>query len=573
MKSCLLFAYFLLSGSLLFGQPDCSLGVDPSGAAGQPGLYSQYSTGFFADNFTTYFTTHPVLLTRIDNTLDFITNNWGLPVPPFLGTATDQNSYTSVHRGSIYIPVSGNYTFSLTSDDASYLFLDNAALASPALASSATINNGGYHSALTVTTTLYLTAGMHNIKIVYGENNTNNTLIFQYSSVDASITTQVVPSTVLCTSIQAALPLPTAPTGCALSDPAGNPPVQGLYAEYYAGYFADVQTYFSAAPGLVRIDRQLGFTTDDSWGNIVPPAAGTVLNPDLYSVRWRGNIYIATTGSYTFSLYSDDASYLWLDANAQVSPPVTANATINNGGLHIPTTVSTTLNLTAGFHPLLIHFGENTGNNRLSLSYSCTSCGIATQIVPATVFCSGFSAAPLPIELLSVDVKSIGKNNAEIAWATATEQNNDYFTIERSPDALNFSALKNIPGAGNSDHTINYKTNDPDALNGISYYRLKQTDYNGNYSYSGIVSLNNIVPENKFVAYPNPSNGEVTFETTIGEPGSTVEYIVYNTMGQKVTSGSSTQSELKTIDLPPGIYSVVIADLNGKPSVSKIIVE
>jgi hypothetical protein len=71
-------------------------------------------------------------------------------------------------------------------------------------------------------------------------------------------------------------------------------------------------------------------------------------------------------------------------------------------------------------------------------------------------------------------------------WVTATEINNDYFTIQRSVDGLVFEDIEEITGAGNSNREISYQTFDDNPYNGTSYYRLKQTDFNGQFSFSQI---------------------------------------------------------------------------------------
>lgn len=97
---------------------------------------------------------------------------------------------------------------------------------------------------------------------------------------------------------------------------------------------------------------------------------------------------------------------------------------------------------------------------------------------------------PLPIELLSFTGKSIGSSNL-LEWKTTTEINNDYFTLERSSDATFFSELGTIQGAGNSNTSLHYQFTDNAPLEGVNYYRLKQTDFDGTYSYSNILALSN----------------------------------------------------------------------------------
>ncbi len=90
---------------------------------------------------------------------------------------------------------------------------------------------------------------------------------------------------------------------------------------------------------------------------------------------------------------------------------------------------------------------------------------------------------PLPIELLYFNaIKKDGQVNLE--WATASETNNDYFTIERTTNFANIDVVATLPGAGNSSQTNYYSYADNSPEQGVNYYRLKQTDYDGSYEYS-----------------------------------------------------------------------------------------
>jgi len=113
----------------------------------------------------------------------------------------------------------------------------------------------------------------------------------------------------------------------------------------------------------------------------------------------------------------------------------------------------------------------------------------------------------LPIKLLSFEANANG-NKVDLKWITTSEINNDYFTVEKSNDAKTWSEVVVINGAGNSNQNIEYYETDYEPLNGISYYRLKQTDFDGKYSYSNIVPVkyeSNIVDGN-IGLFPSPVN-------------------------------------------------------------------
>lgn len=112
----------------------------------------------------------------------------------------------------------------------------------------------------------------------------------------------------------------------------------------------------------------------------------------------------------------------------------------------------------------------------------------------------------LPVVFLNFDVQLIDNRAALLQWKTATEINNDYFTVQRSSDGLIFEDLATIQGAGNSTSILSYNYLDKEPLNGISYYRIKQTDFDGQYDYSTIRSII-ILPTSNLNIYPNPLKG------------------------------------------------------------------
>jgi hypothetical protein len=139
---------------------------------------------------------------------------------------------------------------------------------------------------------------------------------------------------------------------------------------------------------------------------------------------------------------------------------------------------------------------------------------------------------PLPIELLSFTVVK-NDTSIEINWTTSSENNNDYFNIERSADGINFNSIIKVNGGGSSSQALNYSIFDDQPLLGTSYYRLKQTDYDGETYYSNIEVVEfNLKNNFIFNNYPNPFSDETTFRTNKNLKNSRL--IVYNSYGQVV---------------------------------------
>lgn len=123
------------------------------------------------------------------------------------------------------------------------------------------------------------------------------------------------------------------------------------------------------------------------------------------------------------------------------------------------------------------------------------------------VFAVG-SGTALPVEWVSFDAKQVGET-AVLEWRTASESNNDYFAVERGTEDVQFQEIGRVPGRGNQTTPQDYEFTDLNPLQGVQYYRLRQTDFDGSYNYSPIVALpfESIGP---LFAYPSPANSLVT---------------------------------------------------------------
>ena len=166
--------------------------------------------------------------------------------------------------------------------------------------------------------------------------------------------------------------------------------------------------------------------------------------------------------------------------------------------------------------------------------------------------------SPLPIELLSFDAKQNG-HIVDLNWVTASEINNDYFTLESSTDAINFEPFANVDGAGNSTVVLNYNYVDNHPYSGISYYRLKQTDFNGKFEYSNIVTVDFLTNEYGVSIYPNPTANELTIEI----PGNKelVNFEIINSIGVVVYQGNLNQkTTVQTSSFAPGVYLIKIVN-------------
>jgi len=161
--------------------------------------------------------------------------------------------------------------------------------------------------------------------------------------------------------------------------------------------------------------------------------------------------------------------------------------------------------------------------------------------------------ALLPITLVSFTGKELTPTSNFLKWTTSSEINNDYFTIERSVDALNFEPISTIKGAGNSNITLFYDFIDHQPQKGNNYYRLKQTDFNGDFSYSEIIVIKN-EEKNIAVFYYNNLLKVSTKES--------VQLQILDITGRMVFENKSNNETVDLSFLSQGIYIYRIAYQN-----------
>ncbi|UOG73716.1 T9SS type A sorting domain-containing protein [Hymenobacter tibetensis] len=136
---------------------------------------------------------------------------------------------------------------------------------------------------------------------------------------------------------------------------------------------------------------------------------------------------------------------------------------------------------------------------------------------------------PLPVELISFDAKY---NNSQVVlrWATASEKDALNFAVERSSDAKNFSPVAVVQAAGNSSTRRDYEATDRNVRNGLSYYRLKQTDLDGTFTYSPVVpvQVGDDAQPQRLEAYGDQGNLNIVLQM----PGTVQQLRVLDMMGR-----------------------------------------
>lgn len=196
------------------------------------------------------------------------------------------------------------------------------------------------------------------------------------------------------------------------------------------------------------------------------------------------------------------------------------------------------------------------------------SVGSVSQFSP---WAMGKRTAPLPIDLLSFNAE-LNAGVVDLTWATATEINNDYFTIEKTRNGKEFEEVVIVKGSGNITSLKEYNAIDKNPYQGISYYRLKQTDFDGRYTYSGMVAIDNTKgKEVEFIVFPNPSDGQNINVSFKGNENKEEVLVILNSIDgreiySKVLLTDDNGSFIIAVDignrLPAGIYTVTGSSKN-----------
>jgi hypothetical protein len=360
-----------------------------------------------------------------------------------------------------------------------------------------------------------------------------------------------------------------------------------------------VNNILTLIDGVVTTDANHVIISNESPGNVVNGGA----NPTNYTNSWiNGNIrraFTTNTGIYDFpvgcgtyaalarltngnigGVTSIDAwykepltSYSPLDATKAIDFGTPYDACYSDGYWYLEPETSS---ISSGNYVLQLYFNGFTSitaadDNKFGIvkrpSTSVSSMDWSTQIPTdgagflapnggaGRLFSDGFAqrsnltmfshfaiayaANPLPIELTSFTGSCAGRTKT-FNWTTASETNNDYFSLERSTDGETFETVKIIPGAGTSTSSQHYSVQIAEADANLVYYRLKQTDYDGQFSYSNIIHVS-CTSDNGYAdeltVYPNPANESIQIQLHSNEQGTYV-IAIYNLLGPS-RSGSS----------------------------------
>lgn len=159
-------------------------------------------------------------------------------------------------------------------------------------------------------------------------------------------------------------------------------------------------------------------------------------------------------------------------------------------------------------------------------------------------------------------------HSVDLQWTTATEQNSNYFVIQRSQDGVNWTSIGQVAAADNSDNTLQYNFVDRQPFTGTNDYRLQMTDDNGASVYSPIRNVNFTGAAIAISWYPNPVHDRLTITSS-----STLQSATMITLDGRILQAFDGIASGQSLDLsryPFGIYFLVIRTTDGQSSVAKI---
>ncbi|MCB0490421.1 MAG: T9SS type A sorting domain-containing protein, partial [Cyclobacteriaceae bacterium] len=179
---------------------------------------------------------------------------------------------------------------------------------------------------------------------------------------------------------------------------------------------------------------------------------------------------------------------------------------------------------------------------------------------------------PLPVELKYFNASRVAEG-VVLDWATASELNNDYFTIQRSTDGSEFANLIDVEGSGTKSDETNYQYIDEMPLMGISYYRLRQTDFDGSQSYSEIIKVKADLSLAGVILTPNPIEKGITPRLIVNglSPNEPVRVLINDMLSRAMNKFDLITNEhgrinveLDLTNLPSGVYLMTIQNQSGR---------
>lgn len=280
---------------------------------------------------------------------------------------------------------------------------------------------------------------------------------------------------------------------------------------------------------------------------------GQILTPKVYCITTLANL----NGNLTFNAMGNPNAVFVIKVNGALSTGLSSRILLTN---------SANLNNVYWFVNGAFTLGDSSifrgtliGNGAINLMLKSSILG--RGLTTAGAISIQNTSNVLPVNLISFTAHC-NKENIEFKWTTASEKNNRYFTLESSLNQANWVTLANIKGAGTSNLANKYAYNYANGIPENKYYRLKQTDMDGSFTFSDIVLTCSNEDENLAVdLYPNPTSGILSI-TALNGVSQTGAVTVFNMLGVLVYKSEGFPSSINLTSQPNGIYFINLNTLD-----------
>ncbi len=323
--------------------------------------------------------------------------------------------------------------------------------------------------------------------------------------------------------------------------------------------------------GTLTAHTGIELNTSKSFTNSGTLTTGSFSLDDNSTFTNTGSVTATTVETNSTSTFTDNGSMTVstsIEIDASSTFIVGAGVTLNDGGAFddnsstgITDNGAILVSGTATFYggSSISGSGYLTGNV-ISDFHNTTVWGVPSSYFPCHT-CT-IPTVGLPIQLVSFSAAN-SNDAVQLEWTTASEIDNNYFTLSRSTDGTDFTVIDNVKGSGKSSAAHSYTYTDLGAETGTNYYKLQQTDYDGTITTVGIAVANVTSLATHAEVFPNPvkNNCFVAFTDAVQE---NMQVTVYDYMGREVatmnvqTNKGKNVIELNTSALAAGMYFVTI---------------
>jgi hypothetical protein len=308
----------------------------------------------------------------------------------------------------------------------------------------------------------------------------------------------------------------------------------------------------------------------------------TLIFLSAFQVKSFSQATVTSTTGYTVTLNVYPSAVVPASSTCQngYNYKVKMNYAISITGPNAPSSLYTLQGtIGCGSSSIFYDLPNNGGTGNVLSSNAWTSSTNCATVTPATMGCNTvkieihgpgissriitYNAAAAAASTLGIKLMNFSANlentRVKIKWATASEENNEYLSIERSTDGNQWTEVKREKGAGNSNTVLSYEAYDNAPVAGTSFYRLKQTDFDGKTSLSDIQVVKYSPTAKGITVFPVPNTGNTITISGISNY-SNYDFTLLNANGNIVYNTKLSQSSVNLPQLQSGVYVIRLKD-------------